>query len=119
MITPIDANNKKGIYKDLYREINSDNRNLKAEVASCRRQPKGIYKNLYNQIGFSFKEQQDKTMQAWHANGLQVVRKEFNLMFSKLSYFFSSARSEIKMLMLAFIVAKKPINNYIDNNISQ
>lgn len=117
MITPIDANNKKGIYKDLYREINSDNAKVKSEESPYRRQPKGIYKNLYNQIGFSFKEQQDKTMQAWHTNGLQVVRKEFNSMFSKISYFFSSARSDIKMLMLACMVAKKPINSYIDNNI--
>lgn len=47
MAAPI-YSNRKGIYKDLYREIDSNNK--KREVSQAPRTRKGIYKNLYRQF---------------------------------------------------------------------
>lgn len=47
MVTSI-YSNKKGIYQDLYREI--DAKNKKKETSQIKRQPRGIYKDLYRTI---------------------------------------------------------------------
>jgi len=47
-----------------------------------------------------------------------ALRKLVRDVFSRLSYVFSAATGELKMLIIACLVAKKPINNYIENNLS-
>jgi len=110
MVTPI-FTNRKGIYKDLYREIDSDNK--KKEVSQARRPKKGIYVELYNQIEFKNNERKKKQ------NNLYVLafKKVINDIFSKASLILSSATGEIKMLILALLVVKRPINSYIESNL--
>lgn len=113
MVAPIYPN-KKGIYQDLYKEIDSDNKKKIKE--SEKKAPKGIYKNLYTQIEnekIAFQNNDDKK-----SNILQNIQKIMNFTFSKASYIFSSANAELKLLILTFMVAKNPINNYIENNIA-
>lgn len=111
MVAPIYPN-KKGIYQDLYREIDSDNK--KKANDSEKRTPKGIYKNLYAQIEnekIAFRDNNDQKISVF-----QNIQKFLNFAFSKASYIFSSVNSEIKMLILTFMVANRPINDYIENN---
>lgn len=116
MVAPIYAN-KKGIYKNLYKEIDSDNKKKKAEEVSSKRSPKGIYKDLYEQIN-SFTGQENKQKETWDINLLKFISKRINFIFSKASCFFSTTKVEIKMLIIACILAKKPVSNYIENNIN-
>lgn len=120
--------NKRGIYKDLYREIDADNNKKNKEANSPKKSPKGIYVDLYNQIGgkcggkcvgkcvfLGLDESQKQTL---HTNTMSFMQKFINSVYSKTSFIVSSANAEIKMLIFAFMVAKKPINNYIEDNIS-
>jgi hypothetical protein len=114
MVAPI-YSNKKGIYKNLYSQIDSDNKKTKAETCSNRR-PKGIYRDLYQHIlGFEGKETNNNAKE--NMNIIQSVQRTIRLYFSKMSYFFSSASSSLKMLILACLIVIKPVNNYIENNI--
>lgn len=108
--------NRKGIYKDLYREIDTDNK--KKESSQVKRQPKGIYKGLYAHLGNKyFTGSEDQKRKSLYSQFFQHLQKGFSTLTSRFSYFFSTARTELKMLMLAFLVAKKPVSNYIKNNI--
>lgn len=115
MVAPI-YSNKKGIYRDLYREIDSDNKKKKATWNNSKKSPKGIYKELYKQIALekiAFKNSKEDRK----GNLFQFMQKKINFAFSKISYFFSCSRGEIKLLLIAFIFAKKPISSYIENNV--
>lgn len=114
MVAPIYAN-KKGIYKNLYMEIDTDNK--KRESSRVRRQPKGIYKNLYSQIT-EFEGKDKNQENSLYFRFTRSTQKSFRAYISRMSYFFSSASSTIKMLILACLIAKKPINSYIRNNIN-
>lgn len=111
MVAPLQADysNKKGIYKNLYREIDSNNK--KKELSQVKRPKKGIYVELYKQIEFKNNERRNDS------NNLYVLafKKLVSDIFSKISYFFSAATGEVKMLIVACVVAKKPINSYIEN----
>lgn len=50
MVAPLQSNysNRKGIYKDLYREIDADNK--KKEASKARSPRKGIYRDIYKHI---------------------------------------------------------------------
>lgn len=113
MVAPI-YSNKRGIYKDLYREIESDkNKKKKAENTHLARKPKkGIYVELYRQIEFKNNERKN------NSNNLYILafKKFINDVSSSIARFFSSATGEVKMLIVAYMVAKKPINSYIENN---
>lgn len=109
--------NKKGIYKNLYMEIDSDNKKRKTAEASYYRRPKGIYRDLYKHIA-EFKGKEEESKNSLFAEIVLFTQTKINSYFSKMSYFFSSASSSLKMIMLACIIARKPVNNYIDNNIN-
>lgn len=111
---------KKGIYRDLYRTLDSENKQEKPE----KRQRKGIYANLYRQldeeknavfpkIKFIGNNREGKKK----INLLLSLRNTCNMFFSKTSYLVSAAAVELKFLVLAFLVAKKPINSYIENTL--
>lgn len=113
---------KKGIYRDLYRTLYSENKQEKTE----KRQPKGIYANLYRQL----KEEEKSAILSQvkfcgnknrknnkKINFLLSIKNTFNMFLSKISYVFSIAAVELKFLVLAFMVAKKPINSYIKNTL--
>lgn len=119
MVAPLhaDYSNRKGIYKNLYMEIDADNKKKKASEASSRRSPKGIYKNLYEHIE-GFKGQENKQRSPLYIEFIPTIQRSFGFVFARASAIFSSAGSEIKMLILACLIAKKPINNYIENNIN-
>ena len=104
--------NRKGIYRNLYREIDSDNQKKKS--SQIKMQPKGIYTELYKQIKFRNNERKNQYSN-WH---ILALRKLIRNVFSRLSYLFLAATGELKMLIIACMFAKKPINNYIENNIS-
>lgn len=110
MVAPI-YSNRKGIYKDLYREIDSDNKKQDASLA--RKPRKGIYVELYKQIEFKNNERKNSQNNLY---GL-AFKKLINDITSKASYFFSCAAGEVRMLIIAVLVAKKPINSYIENNL--
>lgn len=110
--------NKKGIYKNLYLEIESENKK-KAQENSRKRSPKGIYKDLYTHLDNKyFTGNEDQKRKSLSSQVAQHLQKGFNTLTSRFSYFFSIAGSELKMLMLAFFVAKKPVSNYIENNLN-
>lgn len=114
MVAPI-YSNRKGIYQDLYREIDSDN---KKKTEYPQRSPKGIYVNLYNQIGdVIFQGIDERQKETLHNNALKVAQKLVNGIYSKISFVFSTVNAEFKMFILAFMVARQPINNYINDNI--
>lgn len=112
MVAPLQSNysNKKGIYSDLYREIDADNK--KKDASAARKPRKGIYVQLYKQIEFKNNERKNDS------NNLYVLafKELIKDIFSRISYCFSSASREVKMLIVACMVAKKPINSYIENN---
>lgn len=120
MVAPLQSNYsiRKGIYRDLYNEIDSDNKK-KSEIFK-KDKPRGIYAQLYKQLEreYSFKSQRDEQQVPLHILIVGTMQKMINHVFSKVSYFFSGVGAEIKPLLLAVLVAKKPINNYIDNNIN-
>ena len=103
--------NRKGIYKDLYREIDSNNK--KKESSQVKRPPKGIYRNLYKHIE-GFKGKEDKQRSPLYFGFLPAIQKSFSFAFSRASSIFSSARSEIKMLIVACLIAKKPVSKYVE-----
>jgi len=121
MVAPIQSNysNRRGIYKDLYRELDSDN---KKKVASQARKPrKGIYVSLYHQLekdrqSISFKKDEEER-NILLIQFAKVVKKVISNILSKITYFFSAVAGEFKLLALAFVFAKKPINNYIEQNL--
>lgn len=114
MVAPI-YSSRKGIYQDLYREIDSDN---KKKSESPKGSPKGIYVNLYSQIGeVIFQGIDERQKQTLHNNALKVAQRLVNGIYSKTSFVFSTVNAELKMFILAFMVARKPINNYINDNI--
>lgn len=111
MVAPI-YSNRKGIYKDLYRQIDSDNK--KKEESQHKNSPRGIYVELYRQIQFT-----DTELNTSQKNLYALAfKKFFNDISANLSYFFTSVNSEAKMIILAFMVAKKPVNSYIENNLA-
>lgn len=110
--------NKKGIYKNLYLEIESENKK-KAQENARKRSPKGIYKDLYTHLDNKyFTGNEDQKRKSLYSEFFQHLQKGFSTLTSRFSYFFSIAGSELKMLMLAFFVAKKPVSNYIENNLN-
>lgn len=112
MVAPI-YSNKKGIYRDLYREIDTDS---KKNICSNARSPKkGIYVELYKQIGFKSSEQRSEQSNLY----LLAFKKLIKDTLSRVSYFFSTASGELKMIIVAFTFAKKPINSYIENTFSE
>lgn len=113
MVAPLQSNcsNRKGIYRDLYREIDSDNK--KKDASKARKPRKGIYVEFYEQIEFKNNECNNNQNNLY---GL-AFKKLINDITSKASYFFSCVAGEARMLILALIVAKKPINSYIENNL--
>lgn len=113
MVAPI-YSNRKGIYKDLYREIDADNKKTKSDIDSSIRRPrKGIYVELYKQIGFKNNESKNDSNNFYAL----AFKKFINDVSSSFSRFFSLATGEVKMLILACMVAKKPINDYIENSL--
>lgn len=116
MVAPVYAN-KKGIYKNLYLEIDSDNKKKRAEEACYYRHPKGIYRDLYKHIS-GFKGKEEESRSSLFSQFILSTQTTINSYFSRMSYFFSSASSSLKMLMLACIIVRKPVNNYIENNIN-
>lgn len=113
MVAPLHStySNRKGIYKDLYREIDSDNK--KKDASQVRKPRKGIYVELYKQIDFRNREQRSEQNNLYLLAFKQLVKDTL----SKISYFFSPASLEVKPLIAACVVAKKPINDYIENNL--
>lgn len=114
MVSPI-YSNRKGIYSDLYREIDAENnKRKKSEKNSQARRPKkGIYVELYKQIKFKNNDRAND-----QNNFYTLAFKKFVIdIISRISYYFSTATGEIKMLIIASMVAKKPINSYIENNL--
>lgn len=111
MINSVNYSNRKGIYKDLYREIDSDNKKRKASQSKKPR--KGIYVELYKQLNFKNNDNSHEQ------NNLYALafKKMIKDLSSRISYFFLAATSEVKMLILAYIVVKKPVNSYIKNNL--
>lgn len=112
---------KRGIYKDLYRTIDSENKKEKP----VKRQRKGIYTNLYMRLeeekrgisqqvsSFKGNNRKDKARIS-----LFVAFKNFvNVILSKASYFVAATAGEIKVIILAFLLVKKPINSYIENSL--
>lgn len=113
MVAPI-YSNRKGIYKDLYREIDADNKKKKSDIDSnVKKNKKGIYVELYRQIEFKNNESKNDSNNLYALAFKKLVKD----IFSNISYFFSSASIEIKPLILACMVAKKPINDYIGNSL--
>lgn len=118
MVAPI-YENKKGIYRDLYREINSENQKKKAD--SQKQSPKGIYKNLYINIRaenkFTFGNKKKKQKDSLYNRFIKKMQGFIKFIISKISYCLSSASIEEKPLIIAYMFAKQPINNYIENSI--
>ena len=114
MVAPI-YTNRKGIYSDLYREIDAENKKKEASIA--RKPKKGIYVELYKQIEFKNNERKKDSNNFQSNLYVLALKKLVRNIFSSLSYFFSSARREVKVLIVACIVAKEPINSYIENNL--
>lgn len=110
MVAPI-YTNKKGIYKDLYREIDSDNK--KKDATLTRKPRKGIYVELYKQIEFKNNENKEKQNNIY----ILTIKKIINDLASKVSFILSSATGEVKMLIVALMVVKRPINSYIESNL--
>lgn len=110
MVAPIHTN-KRGIYKDLYKEIESNNK--KKEASQVKKPRKGIYIELYKQIEFKNNDSREKPNNLY----ILALKKFIDDLCSKILNFISSATGEVKMLLLAFVVAKKPIGNYIENNL--
>lgn len=120
MVAPI-YSNKKGIYKDLYKQIDSDNKKKAGESSQTRRR-KGIYVELYRQIEGKCEAEcilkgHEKKRDSIYSQFIQGIQKFIDVAPSKATYCVSSAGNGIKMLLLACLVAKKPVNSYIDNNI--
>lgn len=113
MVKPI-SSDKKGIYIDLYRTLEAERDEKYPE-----RKRKGIYANLYRQ----FEEDKKNVSLYWTGekkekiSPLIVFKNAFNRTVSKMSSFSSYAAGEFKILMLACMVAKKPINNYIESRL--
>lgn len=108
--------NRKGIYKDLYRTLDYEK---KQDPKPAEREHRGIYINLYRQfeddksnVFFKCNKRKEKKLKF-----LIIIKKIIDSSLSRVTYFFSSTASEIKLLIIACIVAKKPINNYIENNL--
>lgn len=117
MVAPI-YSNKKGIYKNLYLEIDSENKKKKAaETSYYKKSHKGIYRDLYKQLTW-FEGSDDSRENPLITQILQSAQTTLSSYFSRMSYFFSSASNLLKMFMLACIIAKKPVSNYIENNIN-
>lgn len=78
MVTSI-YSNKKGIYKDLYREIDADNKKKKKEEEAylAQRPKKGIYVDLYRQleqdkaVSFKSNEENKNEENIWHTYPLK------------------------------------------------
>lgn len=113
MVAPLqsDYSNKKGIYKDLYKEIDSDNKKRNASLV--RKPRKGIYVEMYKQIEFKQTDKKNKSNNLYIMAFKQLVKDTL----SRVSYFFSTATGELKMFIVACTFAKKPINSYIENNL--
>lgn len=114
MVAPI-YSNRKGIYKDLYREIDADNKKKKPDIDSNIRRPKkGIYVELYRQIEFKNNDNNSRPNNLYTLALKQLIKD----ILSQSSRYFSKVTSEIKFLIAALMVAKKPINNYIESDIN-
>lgn len=116
MVAPLHSNysNKKGIYKDLYREIDADYKKKKSDIDSNVKRPKkGIYVELYKQIDFRNREQLNDQSNLYFLAFKKLIKDTL----SRVSYFFSMATGELKMLIVACTFAKKTINGYIENNL--
>lgn len=91
--------NKKGIYQDLYREIDAENK--KKETSQIKRHPKGIYKDLYRTLetektSFKASEKKKDKKSIWHTYPLKIcaysndvgeaIRPVIGAFFAKLSW---------------------------------
>lgn len=117
MVAPI-YTNRKGIYIDLYREIDSDNK--KKEIAQVQRPRRGIYVSLYKQIegsklNIAFKDK--KEQDALQMKFVQTIQKNVNSILSKILCFHSYVASEIRMLLVAYVFVKRPIKNYLETKL--
>lgn len=106
---------KKGIYRDLYRTINADNQKEK----NIKRQRKGIYVNLYIQIeddkqNISFKNNRKEKRKL---SFLIAFHKIINQISPRIPYVFSSTTHGLKVLTFSCMVAKQPINYYIEKKL--
>jgi hypothetical protein len=110
MVTSI-YSNKKGIYQDLYREIDAENKKKTASQAQKPR--KGIYVEMYKQIEFKNNDNQNNSNNLY-ALAFNKLIKDIS---SRVTYCFSTATNRIKMLIVICMVANKPINSYIENNL--
>lgn len=95
MVAPLHSNysNRKGIYKDLYREIDSDNkkRTKEEEISKTRKPSKGIYADLYRQIEedkikFSESKSGQEENSFWHKglSNLSFYISRFETVYSKI-----------------------------------
>jgi len=111
MVSPVYLN-KTGIYKDLYRQIDSDNRAKKNSEISYKRRPRGIYTNLYKQIE-NDNNAKNNPNNILFIKFLQIMVNVFDFISSKSSVFFTSTKTSAKMLILGCISIQKPIHNYV------
>jgi len=93
MIDPISYSNRKGIYKDLYRTIDNDNK--KRDVSNVSRPKRGIYKNLYRQI------EEDKNAIKLSMSSRQNDGKSFwnNKYVSRLFYYINNLGKVLKPII--------------------
>lgn len=115
MVAPI-YDNKKGIYRNLYREIDAENK--RRETFQARGPKKGIYRELYRQLEYdklnmSLKENKQIRERKICKSLLNIV----NQSFSKLSYLLSSVTGKVKMLIVTCMFIKKPVSKYVENTL--
>ena len=84
MVAPLQSDylNRKGIYRDLYREIDSDNR--KKEALQVKKPRRGIYVNLYKHL-----EAEKKLIQFRKKETEQSKENFLDRSFSNLFFFMS------------------------------
>lgn len=123
MVAPI-YSNRKGIYKDLYREIDADNK--KKEASQVKKQPKGIYKDLYRQLdenkSVSFKvKQKEDDENIWHTYPLKTMAYSNDIgealrpivggLLAKLSWIPTIMYALLSILSQCFSLKEKNSNN--------
>ncbi len=113
MVSPVYLN-KTGIYKDLYRQIDSDNKNRESSEVSYKRRPRGIYADLYKQFENDNNQKHNQNNIVF-VKLLQFIASIFDFIALKSSVFFSSAKTSVKMLILGCVSFQKPIHSYVTN----
>lgn len=96
MVAPI-YSDRKGIYKDLYREIDADNKRkgLEKDASQARKPRKGIYVNLYRQL-----KEDNKTINFKKDKAEQGKEERFeNKYFSNLLFYSSKIETAINLVI--------------------